>query len=244
MKKENKKNVEKENKEVIKNPKKSTNKIQNKQLIWIIVLMASVLLIIILVPFIKGNFIDKFIYAKLDFQKTKLGDLKFYSTRIPVFGNDKLIGFYSMNFRKDPRESDKIEIDVDKDLITFKKNSTVYITIDPHMNFCEDNTIALINLAGFLRDFGNKEVKSAVSDKKYAEDNNLTYATCENNPKDSVIEIASGEKNIIKKTGEGCYLMVYKDCDTLDVTEKFMLMILENYMKTVDRDDSFWDIFK
>jgi len=207
---------------------------QNRQLMWAIVLMASVILIVVLVPIIKQNFFDKFIYLNLDWQKTKLGDIPFYSTQIPVTDKQgQIIGSYSMNFRKDPRKLD-IEIN-NEDLIIFKKEKIVYISFDPDMDVCgADNTIALMNLAGFLRDFANFNVSSAVTNKEYADLNKLAYVTCKNSPDNTVIILNSGNETKIKKE-KGCYELTYNNCEVLEVTEKFELLILENYMSYFER---------
>ncbi|MEK6872175.1 MAG: hypothetical protein AABX16_04700, partial [Nanoarchaeota archaeon] len=56
---------------------------QNKQLQWIFFLMIGVALILLIVPYITVHFFNTFEYGKLEFQKTKLGNLVFYSTKFP-----------------------------------------------------------------------------------------------------------------------------------------------------------------
>ena len=227
--------------------KKILNKkeIQNKQIMWAVILSISVILIIIFVPLITKNFVNKFVYIKLDFQKTKLGEIIFYSTSVPVTAGDKIIGGYTMNFRNDPRELENVEIDIPQNLIGFKKQNIVYITLNPGMEPCEDHTIALMNLAVFLKDFTNLNVSSGISDKEEAEINNIPYVTCENHPNNTVLEITSGEKTLIKKIDENCYLMMYNNCEITQVTEKFMLAILEPYMNYFTKKDaSFLDMFR
>jgi hypothetical protein len=135
-----------------------------------------------------------------------------------------------MNFRKDPRKLNNIPVNVSKNIITFKKDKPVYISLDPKMEPCEDNTIAFVNLAGFLRDFIGLDVKSAVSDEKYGKENNILYADCKNAEDNTVIYITSGNKTEIKENTNDCYELVYSNCEVLDVTEKFMTEILEYYM--------------
>lgn len=225
---------------------KEINKKQNKQIMWAIILMASLILIIIFVPLIVKNFFNKFVYMNLDWQKTKLGDIMFYSTRVPIANlQGTITGSYSMNFRNDPRKLDNISVYVFEDWIEFEKDKPVYITLYPEMEACEDNSIALINLVGFLRDFAGLNVKSAVSKLDYAKKNNLSYVTCKNTPNNTVIYINSGTKTEISKINPNCYEIIYNNCEIIPVTEKFMLIILGKYMGYFTRDDkSFLDMFK
>ena len=140
-----------------------------------------------------------------------------------------------MNFREDPRELEDVKVNMKDNIVKFKKNNTVYISLDPEMQACEDNSIALMNLAGFLRDFAGLEVKSAVNNKTFAEENGMNYADCENSPYNTVIYINSGNETSISEIGN-CYQLIYSDCEILEVTEKFMLVILENYMSYFVRE--------
>ena len=73
-----------EKKEASPQDNKDIEAMQNKQLKWAVFLMTSIILIIVVVPFINTNFINKFDYHGLTFQKTQLGQLEFYSTKFPV----------------------------------------------------------------------------------------------------------------------------------------------------------------
>lgn len=222
---------------------------QNKQVIWLIILMVSIILIVILVPFITKNYINKFVYLNLDFQKTKLGELIFYSTRVPITSQEgKIVNEYTMNFRNNPKRLEKINFipfENDVDYVYFKKDEVVYISFNPKMQVCEDNAVALIPFTGFLRDFAKQDVGSAISNKTYANINNMTYATCETaGEKNTVIYINSGEETKIEKTSRTCYELTYADCEITKVTERFELLILEKYMSYfVRKDDSIFDMF-
>lgn len=247
-KKEEKEKGKKETNSKKKRKKLSKKDIQNRQLMWAIILMGSIILIILFVPFITTNFINKFVYLNLNFQKTKLGDIFFYSTRVPIINNQEdIVDSYSMNFRNNPKKLEKIEFSHPNDVgyIYFKKNEVVYISLDPEMEHCEDTAIALIPFAGFLRDFAKQNVSSAVSDEDYANLNNISYATCENSPDNTVIYINSGAKTEIKKTERNCYELIYNDCEITKVTERFTLLVLEKYMSYFVRKDESWlDMFK
>src|SRR3989338_301841 len=84
---------------------------QNSQLRLAVFLMLAVLLIIVLIPYIKLKYIDKFKYNGLEFQKTKLGELVFYSAKFPVISTTgQVIGDYAVNLRNDPRDLEYVEI--------------------------------------------------------------------------------------------------------------------------------------
>jgi len=241
---------ESKNKKETKSKKKLTLKqIQNKQAMWAIILMISVILIIILVPIITKNFINKFVYLKLDWQKTKLGKIPFYSTKVPII-NDRgtIVEEYLVNLRNNPKKLEDVKItfpEDDLDYVYFKENQPVYIALNPKMEMCEDNAIALIPFSGFLRDFGGKDIRSATTDSDYGKTNDIPYITCDVSPQTTVIYINSGNKTEIRKTAKNCYELTYSDCEITKVTEKFELLILDKYMSYFTReDDSFFDVFK
>ena len=216
---------EKENKTTLKQK-------QEKQIKGIVIFMSLLILILVLVPFIQKNFINKFRVINLEFQKTKAGDLMFYSTRLPVIDSyGQITGDYSINFRNDPRKLKKIEIDeeIKENGIIFIKEKPVYISIDFNMTPCEDNVLAMFILASFLRDF-KMDIKSGISNEDYAISNNLTFIDCENSLVNTVIKISNGnETNIIKKT-KNCYEITYKDCEIMLGVERFMFAMIEEYM--------------
>lgn len=223
----------KKEKTIIKISKDSINKKQNKQIMWAIILMVSIILIVVLVPIIKQNFFDKFVYLKLDFQKTKIGDLIFYSANIPVtdFAGKNIVGTYSINFRSDPRKIESIPVNIiGGNVINFTKNRPVYITLNPQMEKCDDNIISMATLAGFLKGFGGLNIKSAVTDEDYAKQNNLSYITCKDSLTNTVIYIDSGDETKIEEVEKNCYKLTYSNCEMVPVAERFIFKILENYM--------------
>lgn len=229
--------------------KKGIKKKQNKQVMWAIILMASLIFIIIIVPFITKNFINKFQYINLDFQKTQLGNMKFYSTKIPVAdSSNNVIGSFSINFRNDPRELENINFKKTTTVPVFTKDKPVYISPGKIERNCVESSAATLTIAGFLRQFAQLNVSAGISDKKVAEENNFPYITCANTKKNTVIEIIEGNETKIEQISPDCYRLIYKDCEIMKVSEKFILAIIEGYMdsftKTFERKDSFWDMFR
>jgi len=244
----NKKDVKKKESEESKISKKEIKKKQNKQIMWAIILMASLIAIIILVPLIKTNFIDKFKYINLDFQKTQLGDMYFYSTLIPVADSSNNFGTFSINFRNDPRKLEDMKVIKTTTVPVFTQDKTVYISPGNIQRNCVEGSAATLTLAGFLRQFAGFNVSAGISDEKVAKENKFPYITCANSKKNTVIEILEGNETKIEQISPDCYRLIYKDCDIMKVSERFILWTLEgymdNFMKKFEKKSSFFDIFK
>lgn len=234
-----------EEKETIETPlKEETKKKQNKQIIIAITFMIAVIAIVIIIPIVNNYLFNKFIYTNLEFQKTKLGEIRFYSTRIPfvtkqpaedhLITSEEIAGYYSTNFRNDPRKLEYIRLNLtfnNSDQIAFMKANTVYISLDPEMEKCDDNSLALINFAGFLRDFAGLTIKSAVSDENASLELKIPYVSCKKNKFSTIINIKSGNETKIERTGDNCYVLTYSNCEITQVTEKFDILILKDYME-------------
>ena len=215
-----------ENKE---NPNLKKN--QNKQIFWAVFLMVLIILIIIAVPFIVKNFINKFVYINLDFYKTKLGKITFYSTKVPLTDKQmNILADYNINLRNNPRKLDYIKVNVSENKVIFKKSLTVYISLESNSPRCEDNVISVVGLTQFLKEFGNFTVKAAMDNKTYANETGYPYVTCSNFPTNTVIHLTSGNSSEIKKINDNCYELIYDNCRINPVAERFMLIILEDYM--------------
>jgi len=214
---------------------------QNSQLRLAVFLMLAVLLIIVLIPYIKLKYIDKFKYNGLEFQKTKLGELVFYSAKFPVISTTgQVIGDYAVNLRNDPRDLEYVEINTTDNQIKFARNygdfGTVYLSLGDQIADCEDSIIAMANLAGFLGDSG-LEIKSAVLNKTYAQENNQTFINCWDSDINTVIKIQQSNKTSIKEAKENCYEINFKDCEILQASEKFQLLILGEYADRFSEDN-------
>jgi len=229
----------KQDNNIDKESEKSLKEKQNRQIRWVVILMTSLILIILIVPYVNHYFFNTFTYIDLDFQKTKLGEILFFSSKIPLADiNGNVIGSFPINIRSDPRELEYIKVDIPENMIAFKKNKPIYISIKSDAPPCEYNAVAVAGLTGFLKDFGNLEVKGALDNKTFAEENRLAYATCGSHPDNTVIRIVNSNVTEIKKINDNCYELAYKDCEILQVTEKFSLVILEYYMGFFEEDES------
>jgi hypothetical protein len=216
--------------------KAELRKKQNQQIFWALFLMIGMILIIVGVPFIIKNYINKFEYSNLDFYKGKNGDILLYYANIPVTNSQGVVsGHYTVNFREDPRELAKeVNVTVEGDVIKFVRGMQTYITIG-EIPICENNAVASVRLASFLSGFAGLNIKGAVTNKTKAEETGQKYVTCETNPTESVIVIEPGNKTEIVQRGDNCYYIHYTDCDINKATERFTLFIIEKYMEFFDR---------
>jgi len=240
-----------------KKHKEITLKKQNRQLIWAVFLMVSVIVIIIAVPYLRDNVFNKFNYEGITFQKTKIGDLTFYNTNLPVYhqpvslssatgmvvdeipGNDKDQGGYLLTLREDPRELDNIKSDLDINNITFIKSKTVYVTYNASDPICEHNVISAADIARFLLNFGKLDAEGATVNKEYADENKIPYITCDNSPDHTVINMVAGNESRIFKVKDNCYELMYANCDMVGVTDKFIVNIIEGYLNSVKQNDKY-----
>jgi hypothetical protein len=222
-----------ESEELAVNP--TVNKKHNKQLFWAIVLMVSVIVLMIIGPIITGYVVsqnNKFVYAKLDWQKTQASNMVFYSTKIPV--TDKylnVVGSFFINFRNDPRELNKTNFTLTTTTMpTFNKEKVVYISIGEMKRKCLDGSAATLTLAGFFRQFANMNISGAMSNKTIANDTGFPYITCQNSKMNTVINIIEGNTTEIRQINYNCYELRYANCEVMKVSERFILEVIEGYM--------------
>src|SRR4030042_3614746 len=202
------KDIEKPKEEAKKNTEelkdsetKTLRKKQNIQILWALILMASVIIIIFLVPYIKQNVFNKFEYAGLDFYKSNVEGIDFYYTKIPLINQYGFpIGDYSIYFRNDPRELENISVDIIEKKIEFQKDNIVYISIQYDAPICEDNIVSVVGLTNFLDKFGELDVRGAMNNVMYASNSNLEYVTCNTNPNNTVVLLKTGDETMISKT--------------------------------------------
>tara|TARA_Y100000034_G_scaffold49522_1_gene61246 strand:- start:1292 stop:1951 length:660 start_codon:yes stop_codon:yes gene_type:complete len=202
--------------------KRTTKKInkETKQLYWILVVMAGLILFFLLIS-VGIQSTKKFEYDGLVFTKETFGEIPvFHYYRYFNSPNGELIK-YNLYLRKDPRKN---EIPITGEIFLPIKQ-TVFISVNStglggEEDECEFNAVAVAGLTNFLRDNG-LSAKGAIPDKGIAEENKFEHATCDTHIGSVVILIQKGEKTEIKMKGLSCYIMDIADCGLLDAVEKF-----------------------
>jgi len=231
--------MKKENKNEVGFKKESSVKEkQNKQVKIILIIIILILGSVIIVPFLIKYF-NSFDYIGLKFEKTKIGKIKFFSTKIPltkkVPSKDSFVSlkdvtdYYDIKFRNDPRELEKIFTNVSEEGIKFIKNNPVYISIYYDVPICEDNLISVVGLTDFLERFGGLYVKGAINGKENSSDNLII--DCKNSTFNTVIIVKNNSETSINQKSKNCYELNYRDCEILKATEKFEIMIIKKYME-------------
>jgi hypothetical protein len=197
-----------------------TEKEQNKQLIVFFTIM-----LVILGGFLAGYFyvqqLNKFSYAGVDFIRGKTGEVVYYHGRFQMPaerpGAQRVI--YNLYLRLDPR---KVRVPINTD--EFALSQQVIIAFSPEIGQCKDTIIAHANMKQFFEAFPwVVSVGGATTSEEYAEERNLTFANCDSaEPYKTIIQVQASEKNSIEKEGN-CYILNVKDCEYLEVSEKFIL---------------------
>lgn len=219
-----------------------SQKKQSKQIMWAVILMVSIIVIILAVPYLMNNYFNKFDYNGLEFTKTKFGKLDVYVGDIPVFDSNpdstkvtgkSIVSGYSLYLRNDPRKLKNIDVLLDINNITFIKQKSVYVSYNSSAPLCQHNVISAAELGKFLMNFGNLDVEGAFINEDYAKQSKVPYVTCENHPDNTVILVVNGNEDKISKIKKNCYELQYKECNILDVIEKFIVSVAEGYVSSV-----------
>ena len=208
---------------------------ENKQVLVIMMILMIILISVIGIAIYYNNYVKTFDYLDLKFKVNKLtGDSVLYATSIPVTDNKgKVISSYNMSFRNNPKDLEYIEVEVPNNEIRFLKADPIYIITDAEEKPCRESGLAAFNLAGYFTRFVLKEVKAGVTDMNFSVENDIDYVTCESKPYNTVLYIKSGNVTRIEKTSNNCYELTFSNCEITQVTEKFVLTSLENYMDLI-----------
>lgn len=193
--------------------------------IYIFVVIALIIIIGVVAAFLFKQNSDNFNYNNIEFNKNYLGKVVFYTAKVPIKDTSgNVINNMFIDFRNDPRKISNIELNLDGP-IGFTVFKQTYVSYGD-LNVCEYNGVAASNLALLLINLGIN-FNGTLLNKTLAQNSHIGYASCENNPDSTVIEIKNGQKNSINRINKNCYEIISKDCDLLMVMEKFELILLE-----------------
>ncbi len=191
------------------------------------VIVGVLLLLIIAVILVSAS--NHFRYLGLEFKKEKYGNLLIYSANVPIIGSGgNITAYVPLDLRNDPRTLRDIPVNT-SGYVGFLKDVNTYISMNPYMENCEDNGIALGGLGIFFSRAG-VSVKAAFNNKSYAEPKGDLYITCQNATTNTVIIVDSGNETGITEVAENCFKIEFNNCEILKATEKFQLLIVEQYM--------------
>lgn len=138
----------------------------------------------------------------------KVNEIAPYMTSLPVksgitgqASQETTYGFY---LRNDPRKLDAIPFD---GKLTFLKNVVMNSTGDIKCGGM--GVIGTANMANLYSIIGSRVVR----------DPNVS---CDDTGRYTFIQIEAGNETKIKQIGNFCYLLTFKDCEVLQVTERYM----------------------
>lgn len=168
-----------------------------------------------------------FSYQGLEFEKRDYHGIEIYTytyNAISPTGEKKP---FSLNLRIDPRKN-TIPI---KDKIELSAIKTNYLTINSTgFNECEYSSVAFGTLKYFLQ--GNYlPIQGGTVTKEEIEGYEIPIVNCTTHPNNNVILIQKGNESKIEKTNENCYVLTIKDCEVLEVTEKFQVQSILDVRK-------------
>ena len=197
----------------------ASEKSKSRDLYWIIGVMVGLVILFFVTSFIFQSF-RTFTYGGLTFTKEKFGEIPLYkysynSIITPRATETKPVTVF---LRNDPRENN---VSMDGE-IALQYGKTIYITVNSTgITQCPYSTLSVASLSSFLASNGFT-LRGATVNEVEAQENNITYVTCEAFPYNPVILIQSGEITRITKENN-CYTMEVSDCEILPAVEKFIV---------------------
>lgn len=209
------------------------NSANNERQASIVIGTAVGLLVFLAIIVLIMSMANSFKYLGLDFKKEKYGSMIIYSANIPIIGADgKVTSYISLDLKNDPRMLKDITVNISGE-IRFLNNVDTYISMNPRMESCEDNGVAVVGLGVFFSRTGIP-VKAAFTNKTYATETKYPYITCKNATTNTVIIVDNGNSTGISEPAENCYKIEYSNCEVLQVIEKFQLTVVEQYVKSLE----------
>ncbi|MBS3091274.1 hypothetical protein J4217_02385 [Candidatus Pacearchaeota archaeon] len=188
---------------------------KNKELYWILSVMAILLIVLLFASSIFKSF-NTFKYHGLVFTKERFGQIPvfhhYYYFTEPLSNQQYR---YNLYLRIDPRQNN---VSIDNDL-AFPYGQTVYFTINGSgLTSCSMASRDIGQLSAFLAN-NLIPIKAATPDKEEAKNNSLRYKDCDSSG-DIVIKIQAGNETKITQDGN-CHLISVANCETTEAIEKF-----------------------
>jgi hypothetical protein len=208
----------------------STEEITNnnlKSLRWVIGI-GIVVVVIVFFAIWYSEASKKFDYAGLSFRKEMFGKIPICTTQLSGYNtNGQQINF-KLALRNDPRTLKNIPVN---GTIRFVNNKDVYVSFNltSEMSECDNSSISLVGYGYFMASMGFK-VKSTATSSDIAKKYNMTVANCNTHPQNTVVLITPSNETKIEQSLENknCYILSFKNCEILQVMERFEVATLTN----------------
>lgn len=166
------------------------------------------------------NHSPSFEYEGVNFEVVQQGDLMLYKTIVPLYEDGEMVNHYRFFLRNHAEEIEDIPIPEELDL----KKFVIF-------NYSEDilcqgkGNIALANLKQLYEVMGATTRTESLTNK--------SNITCDEEGDYNYINIKEGNETKIEEIGPACYEMTFKDCEILEVTERYMLKM---FVQTQDKE--------
>jgi len=196
---------EPEEEQTSKKQMKTENRILTIFLIIIVIAVISFIVALVII-----NSYKNFEYNGISFSKQKEGQITFYHTTLPLSKNGKKVADFNIFLRKDPR------IIGGKILFNGSVSLTEMMVLNSTENFnCNgDGVIAIANFQQIMDAFGTTII-------------NDVNATCDRQGRYMFVNILKGNETKIEQSGSKCYNFYVNNCEILEVSERFLLNLLE-----------------
>ncbi len=202
--------------------KKDFDKSRKKELYWIIGAILILAAVFFISYFAFNNF-NNFQYNGLSFTRERFGD-------IPVFHHYYFFNYggetykYNLFLRKDPRKNAvPMTGRAVENGVEFTLGNNVYVSVDPNgLVGCEYGAVGISQLSSFLAD-NQLKVEGASPIKEIADELNVSYATCNTNPLDTVVIIKGGDETSVDYVRNNCAIISIAQCQVLEAIEKFQV---------------------
>lgn len=198
---------------------------KNKKNIAIAIVATFLIIVIILAVILLINpKPEEFTYNGFNFKEIDFGGLNLYQTNMTVIRNNKPYAF-NLTFRNDPRTLDYIPVNFSG------MTKGVYLSFSPNTTDCRGNaSMATFEVGQFLSIIG---VKAEAAVTENSSNNTLPVRNCSNSLANTVIILKpfSNETRVYQGKGKNCIVLESKECYLVDVSERFILALLEKYRK-------------
>jgi hypothetical protein len=203
-----------ENVTVVK--KKRERKVE-KELLGIVIFLAILVGVFFVANSVFSSF-HTFEYQGLSFTKEKLGEIPVYHYYY-YYEDGGTITKYNLYLRNDPRE---INIPIYGDKVIFDKGKRVFISVASEgLQECPMSVLAIADFSRFLGD-NQFDVKGGSPEFWEAGQKKTEWITCENKPRNVVIEIREGEESRIDIV-DNCHRITVANCDLLEAVEAYKI---------------------
>lgn len=211
-KKVTKKKTKKENSNKKEEIKPKEEKSSNEKLIRNTLIISISIILLIVAFYFYVDSLKHFEYKNLEFETISYGDLIFYQTSFEVIYNGEPRQFNAF-FRTKPSKLEKIKFE-DEDFSAMKFS---VIQVEDGLSCDGDDVIAIANF---------QQIHDAIGAQVFKDEN----ATCDEDSRYNHLTIKSGDKTEINKLGPRCYELTFKDCEILEVTERYLLELMNDYV--------------